>query len=214
MWRLVLLFFLFLCLGGAKTIEDYRRLFTGITLVVDVWMCREGPLTCWVLLTLYLLDCYTFKLASTTALSGFIAASYYLDLFGWGSTWSLKSLFPVLFDLGFAFLSSVNHRRLDTKHRKRTYSALVLLLRFPSSYRQQWSSVRLSIWLSYCRHLWAPDCEQGSTLTKVMTRATSNMQETSRNIEAALHSLHQSCLHTLQWDIDREMVKMKLHWPE
>lgn len=41
-------FFLFLCLGGAKTIEDYRRLFTGITLVVDVWMCREGPLTCWV----------------------------------------------------------------------------------------------------------------------------------------------------------------------
>lgn len=204
-------YFLVSLFGGS---EDYRRLSKTIYRDNFGGGCVNVQRGTVDLLSLYLLDCYTFKLASTTALSGFIAASYYLDLFGWGSTWSLKSLFPVLFDLGFAFLSSVNHRRLDTKHRKRTYSALVLLLRFPSSYRQQWSSVRLSIWLSYCRHLWAPDCEQGSTLTKVMTRATSNMQETSRNIEAALHSFHQSCLHTLQWDIDREMVKMKLHWPE
>ena len=61
--------FVFFCLAGAKSTEDtedYYRLFTGITLVVDLVdvenSVQRGSVD---LLSLFLLDCYSFKLAST-----------------------------------------------------------------------------------------------------------------------------------------------------
>ena len=72
-------FFLVSLFGGS---EDYRRLSKTIYRDNFGGGCVNVQRGTVDLLSLYLLDCYTFKLASTTALSGFIAASYYLDLFG------------------------------------------------------------------------------------------------------------------------------------